>query len=692
MSSLQEIFKEENKKLTSKIDSAWVEINEEITTRLHNFVKYAETGDTSYLKKEMERLKGEGKEPIKESKENVEPNTPSTSALPKRTTRQKTATPADATFTSLPQIRIKQEKVSMIPVDPKLPSSVTNDTTEQPEQPGEMLAPTALPPKKKKIKEEPVEPVKRSTRTKTKKVLEYSEICNGKPSDVMIQNTTVTMIDITEDKEPDNERKQTKKETAALAAEAATETRSTRTKTRQKKQVQEEKKIEEVAVEGPRPKTRMNKRNNEETEKKVGGKRSKSSSLSDKDENKSALTDYEDAVSNFDPSEVPEGAVKEEAPVMNATMVVEKPKVVKQIADKHELENYKTPPPSKKGQIKEIFSPYDKTSIKKKVEAFEKLGSSSNILESVSKIPIMQDSNSDPVKSKQYTPFTNKFMPKTTSTSLKINRLVSSNSVTKDTSVSMKSLSALKASQAEYRELEKRRQEKEKEAQLKKEALLLAQAEEKRRKREEKQLKAQQQREIIQKEREKQLEIQKAKEEKYKQAVAEKEEKLQKIKEEAEKKRLLAKHKAKVAKESQSAEEKAMENERNLDKGKTKRDQNDYKPIYMTTRAPLLPTDDCYDSDDEEYQNKKYIKPKWCRDDVLKRQLYVQLKAGEKIKNTLFSCQTHSPDLIDIFEKIDPKKLKRTSSAVWKKPPRYTLFSMTSDIHFSEDSEGSVDV
>ncbi|XP_028137828.1 histone-lysine N-methyltransferase, H3 lysine-79 specific isoform X2 [Diabrotica virgifera virgifera] len=652
-----------------------------ITKRLQNFVKYAETGDISYLKKEMERLKLEGKEPIKESKENVEPNTLSTSVLPKRTTRQKTATPADATFTSIPQIRIKQEKFSMISVDPKLPSSETNDTNQQPEQAGEMLAPTALPPKKKKIKEEPVEPVKRSTRTKTKKILEYSEICNGKPSDVMIQNTTVTMIDITEDKESDNEKRQTKKETASLTVEATTETRSTRTKTRQKKQAQEEKKPEELAVEAPQPKTRKNKRNNGEAEKKVGGKRSKSSSSSDKDENKS---DYEDAVSNFDPSE--------QAPVMNATMVVEKPKVLKQIEDKHESENYRTPPPTKKGQIKEIFSPYDKTSLKKKVEAFEKLGSSSNILESASKIPIREDANTDPVKSKQYTPFTNKFMPKTTSTSLKMNRLVSCNSTSKDTSVSMKSLSALKASQAEYRELEKRRQEKEKEAQLKKEALLLAQAEEKRRKREEKQLKAQQQRDMIQKEREKQLEIQKLKEEKYKQAVAEKEEKLQKMKEEAEKKRLLAKHKAKVAKESQSAEEKTIENERNLDKGKTKRDQNDNKPIYMTTRPPLLPTDDCFDSDDEEYRNKKYIKPRWSRDDVLKRQLYVQLKAGEKIKNTLFCCQTHSPDLIDIFETIDPKKLKRTSSAIWKKPPRYTLFSTTSDIHFSEDSDCSLNV
>lgn len=53
----------------------------------------------------------------------------------------------------------------------------------------------------------------------------------------------------------------------------------------------------------------------------------------------------------------------------------------------------------------------------------------------------------------------------------------------------MRCLSALKASQAELREREKRRQEKEAEGQLKKDALLQAQAEEIKRKREEKQLK-----------------------------------------------------------------------------------------------------------------------------------------------------------------------------------------------------------
>lgn len=51
----------------------------------------------------------------------------------------------------------------------------------------------------------------------------------------------------------------------------------------------------------------------------------------------------------------------------------------------------------------------------------------------------------------------------------------------------------------------------------------------------------------------------------------------------------------------------------------------------------------------------------------------IQLAAGDKIKNSVFCLEAQTPDLVEIFERIDSRKLKRTSSAQWQKPPRYTM-------------------
>lgn len=161
-----------------------------------------------------------------------------------------------------------------------------------------------------------------------------------------------------------------------------------------------------------------------------------------------------------------------------------------------------------------------------------------------------------------------------------------------DSLLNSKTLSSVKASQASFREKELRRQKEEE----KRQAQLQAQMDEKRRKREEKQLKAQQARELREKEKIKQLEMaEKLKEEKHKQALAEKEAKVQKQREEMEKKRLLAK-------------KKALE-EKNVIKEQPKK-----PPVYMTTKAPLLPTYDCYDSDDEQNRNRTNIaRPQWTK-------------------------------------------------------------------------------
>ncbi|XP_057656880.1 inner centromere protein [Diorhabda carinulata] len=683
--SLQDLFKETDLKLFEQLRIKETEINE----KLINYVKFVETGDVIYLKKQMELLQGKDGSTDETAKENVEP---SCSIMPKRTTRQHSRANADKN--PLPVIAIKMEKMSIVP-STNSTESKNDDSAE------EMPAPALLPPRKKKIKNEPKEPVHRSTRTKTRNKkfqdeLEVEKADRGKPSDVIIQNTTVTMIDITDDKDSDNEKK--KERTTEMEPEVST--RSTRTKTRLQKKKEEN---EEAEKRNEQNESQIITNNTKRQDK--GGKPKKpvkqiSSSSDESEENKSAQTEYEDAISNLEgnnadePTEI-QSTTMVVVPAFDRTVVVDKPKMIHNDLVENKVassppnakatngqSDCKTPSntKSKKAQIKEIFSPFDKTSTKKKVEAFEKLGNASKVLVSTSKIPVLDDNES---KNKPYTPFTNKFLPKSCSTS-RINRMTPQSSSNNDSCLSTKTLSALKASQAEYREREKRRQEKEQEAQLKKEALLQAQAEEKRRKREEKQLKVQQQKELIQKEKEKLLEIQRLKLEKHKQAIAEKEEKLQKNREEAEKKRLLAKNKAKLAKQSESSSDNGG---KVPESGQAKRTLQNHVPIYMMSKPPLLPTEDCYDSDDEISTKKNARTPSWCKEEYLKRPLYTQLVAGEKIKNSLFCCQTHSPDLIEIFEIIDPKKLKRTSSANWRKPPRYTLFSVTNDILFSEDSD-----
>lgn len=364
-----------------------------------------------------------------------------------------------------------------------------------------------------------------------------------------------------------------------------------------------------------------------------------------------------------------------------------------------------TPKPLSK-KNKEIFSPYEKSSTKKKVEAFEKLQNNTPDSPSFkSKTKFEQERNlkrdgSSTCRSKLATPAHSKFLPKGCSTS-KIDRMLHRNdtSISTDPVLSSKSHSALKASRDEFRERERRKQEKEKEALKKREALLEELSEQKRKKREEKHLKAQIQREQMEKETLKKLEAQKLREEKYQQAMAEKEEKIQRLRLEAERKRLLAKKKAEEHKEKVKEELKLNETttiETNdlaklaLLKQQQERDlqqQLPPRPIYMVTRAPLLPTTDCYDSDESGEGNHHIVPESWTKDRELNKIQYAILCAGEKVKNTFFSRQIHTPDLIEIFEYIDPKKLKRTSSAIWRKPPRYTLFAETSKVHFSEDED-----
>lgn len=594
----------------------------------------------------------------------------------KRKGRSKKPVLADVTennFLQTEVITIKKEKISDI-------QEVQEEPTLNVQIKQEMPAPTRLPPRKKKIKAEKVDLPKRTTRTRSKRT-EVDEVVNDsgnsrstKSSDVIIQNTTITTIEIS-----DNE-KETDTETDKIDNQ---DMRSTRSKMRkQNKTISSQESLnKESSDEGPkknmrstRTKTKQKKRNRSNSVEysiQVESKRSKSNSNTDKEFNGTLQTEYEDAVSVIENNqEQPADATYIAASnnllsvkgntvplCINSTISIENPKIVR----KETLESSKsvqkqfedvpkTPPKNtNKNGSKQIFSPFEKTPLKKKIEAFEKLGVESSAIptrvtrtnkkvqkddqrdESETK-PIEQKRRNSPEKEKVLTPMTSKFIPKVCSTS-KVNKLhpmYNRNTSTSNESIlSVKSSSALKASQAEFREREKRRQEKEREALRKREALLQAQTEEKRRKREEKQQRAQQQREILEKETQKQLEAQRIKEEKYKQAMAEREKRFQKQKEEAEKKRQMAKIKAnellrekeeviRIAEQKKYAEMKAVldkqeEMSKFVLKQKMERAQQQSLPIYMTTKPPFLPTDDCYDSDDPDYDPNKKVEPVWAK-------------------------------------------------------------------------------
>ncbi|XP_044263808.1 inner centromere protein [Tribolium madens] len=396
----------------------------------------------------------------------------------------------------------------------------------------------------------------------------------------------------------------------------------------------------------------------------------------------------------------------------NSTVVVTNPKIVNTLVpktiddlmtdDESEEETTKKNQWTKTGTIpkrpKQIFSPFEQSPVKKKVQAFEKLQEDADAIPvritrtktrnqaKEKELEEAQEQNQTELKSnvkekaKMFTPLTSKFIPKAASTTGKSKKILNSSSCD---NLLAKNSTTLKSSQAEYREIEIRRREKEQEALKKREAILQAQTEEKRRKREEKQLKAQQQREALEKEKQKVLEAQRVKDERHRLHIAEQEEKKLRLKEEHEKKRLLAKKRA--IEQKKLEEEKMVEEERKaaeLAAKLAKRDdviakmvqnQKERKPIYFRETAPPLPSNDCYDSDSEECKTRDILLQNWEKEANVIQMLKCISAEGQAIKNTFFSIQARTPDLQDILENIEPKKLKRTSSAVWHKPPRFTM-------------------
>lgn len=177
-------------------------------------------------------------------------------------------------------------------------------------------------------------------------------------------------------------------------------------------------------------------------------------------------------------NEIPEA---QQAVDVNSTFVVTKTNSDnKKTVDESEINNTTV---QKETTIvtKTAVTPSHKAAVEKKGDTLEKV-------QKTTRIP-KKSASSEGVglNSKAQTPLSTKFKPLTCSTS-KATKMYPAKKVCTPTGSAL-SNSAMKTTQAEYREREKRRLEKEQEALKKKEALLQATAEEKRKKREEKQMK-----------------------------------------------------------------------------------------------------------------------------------------------------------------------------------------------------------
>lgn len=260
-------------------------------------------------------------------------------------------------------------------------------------------------------------------------------------------------------------------------------------------------------------------------------------------------------------------------------------------------------------------------------------------------------------------------------------------------------------------EEKKRKQANDENAKRKRDEALRLQTEEKKRKRQEKELKNRLAREAKEKqELEKRQRAEREKEEKAKlaqhlqekqreemekkrlaqlQRAQEKEEKrkleeqlrLQRLIEQEEAERLLAeqrrreqeaeKRREAEARAQQQAALEAMRLKTQMLQAQTKNKQvaANKNPGPVNYVLDSEPDDD--DSDDES--KPKHVIPHWAQPNVRKTQLAMQRYIPDIAIYKFFDTRKCTPDLTELFIGIDRKKLKRTSSAIWKTPPRYSM-------------------
>ncbi|XP_070159069.1 inner centromere protein A [Polyergus mexicanus] len=252
---------------------------------------------------------------------------------------------------------------------------------------------------------------------------------------------------------------------------------------------------------------------------------------------------------------------------------------------------------------------------------------------------------------------------------------------------------------------DKRRHEED--ARKKREEVLRLQTEEKKRKRQEKELKnklareAKKQQELVKRQKAEREREEKAKlavlmqekqreelekkrfaqlqraQEKEERRKLEEQQRLQKLQEQEETERLLAEQKRR-----EQEAEKRKEVEARVQAAETLKQKNQmlaaqakYKQANSknqgTTNYVLDSDPDDDDSDDES--RPKHEIPYWAQPHVRKAQLALQRNIGQETVYKFFDTRKCTPNLAELFTGIDRTRLERTSSAIWKTPPRFSM-------------------
>ncbi|XP_025262440.1 inner centromere protein [Camponotus floridanus] len=86
----------------------------------------------------------------------------------------------------------------------------------------------------------------------------------------------------------------------------------------------------------------------------------------------------------------------------------------------------------------------------------------------------------------------------------------------------------------------------------------------------------------------------------------------------------------------------------------------------------MLDSDPDDDESDDESRPKHEI-PYWAQPQIRKTQLAIQRHIPQEIVYKFFDTRKCTPNLAEMFTGIDRKKLARTSSAIWKTPPRFSM-------------------
>lgn len=197
---------------------------------------------------------------------------------------------------------------------------------------------------------------------------------------------------------------------------------------------------------------------------------------------------------------------------------------------------------------------------------------------------------------------------------------------------------------------------------------------EKKKTREEKQRLAQMHREQIEKERRERTKLQqKEKEDKHRKLLQEKEERKRELMSQKKLEDHMRNQKIMELKRRELAEKEALEaakakQNESLQRKVLQKQHNKHKTKH---EFDVLDTDDS--TDDEGKMNKNRTPPPvWSKGSYRRQTIREQTFVNLDLVDKFFSVQPMTPDLKEIFPSIEPKKLKRNSSAVWNTPPRYS--------------------